>query len=58
LDIAQVRPEQVVYIDDRPMFVEVAEGLGLNGIIHTGYEATRTTLETMNLTLFRKEKNG
>ena len=51
LDIAQVRPEQVVYIDDRPMFVEVAEGLGLNGIIHTGYVATQKSLEKWGLTL-------
>ena len=51
LDIAQVHPKQVVYIDDRPLFVEVAEGLGLNGIIHTGYEATRTALEDIGLTL-------
>jgi putative hydrolase of the HAD superfamily len=49
LDIAQVRPEQVVYIDDRAMFVEVAQGLGINGIIHTGYEATRTALENLDL---------
>jgi putative hydrolase of the HAD superfamily len=51
LDIAQAQPVQVVYIDDRPMFVEVAEGLGINGIIHTGYEATRTALENMDLIL-------
>jgi putative hydrolase of the HAD superfamily len=49
LDIAQVRPEQVVYIDDRAMFVEVARGLGINGILHTGYEATRTALEKLDL---------
>jgi putative hydrolase of the HAD superfamily len=49
LDIAQARPEQVVYIDDRAMFVEVAQGLGINGIIHTGYEATRTALENLDL---------
>jgi putative hydrolase of the HAD superfamily len=49
LDIAQARPEQVVYIDDRAMFVEVARGLGINGIIHTGYEATRTALEKLDL---------
>jgi putative hydrolase of the HAD superfamily len=51
LDISQVRPDQVVYIDDRPLFVEVAEGLGLNGIIHTGYEATQKALEKWGLTL-------
>jgi putative hydrolase of the HAD superfamily len=49
LDIAQVRPEQVVYIDDRAMFVEVAQGLGIQGILHSGYEATRTALENLNL---------
>ena len=49
LDIAQVRPEQVVYIDDRAMFVEVARGLEINGIIHTGYQATRTALENLDL---------
>src|SRR6185295_2162533 len=40
LDIAQVNPEQVVYIDDRPMFVEVAQGLGIRSIVHQGYEST------------------
>jgi len=51
LDLAQVTPEQVVYIDDRAMFVEVAQGLGLQGIIHTGYESTQKTLENMGLAL-------
>jgi putative hydrolase of the HAD superfamily len=49
LDIAQVRPEQVVYIDDRSMFVEVARGMGINGIIHSGYESTRKALEGFGL---------
>jgi putative hydrolase of the HAD superfamily len=51
LDIAQVRPEQVVYIDDRAMFVEVAQSLGIRGIIHKGYEATRKALDAMGLSL-------
>ena len=51
LDIAQVHPEQVVYIDDRPMFVEVAQGLGVKGILHPGYDATRKTLEGLGLSL-------
>ena len=34
LDISQVKPEQVIYIDDREMFVEVARGLGITGIVH------------------------
>ena len=51
LDIAQVSPEQVVYIDDRPMFVEIAQELGIRGIIHKDYETTRKTLDGMGLSL-------
>jgi putative hydrolase of the HAD superfamily len=49
LDIAQVSPQQVVYIDDRAMFVEVAQGLGIRGIIHTSYQATSKALEQFGL---------
>ncbi len=51
LDIAQVEPAQVVYLEDRPMFVEVARGLGINGIVHTGCEATRRELAGFGLAL-------
>ena len=49
LDIAQVPIEQVVYIDDRPMFVQVAEGLGIKGIVHKKYEQTRAGLASLGL---------
>ncbi|MCL4535620.1 MAG: HAD family phosphatase [Bacteroidetes bacterium] len=49
LDIAQVPPEEVVYIEDRAMFVEVAETLGIQGIHHTDYESTRAALATLGL---------
>lgn len=49
LDIAQVPPEQVVYIDDRAMFVEVAKSLGIRGIHHTSYGSTRAALEALGL---------
>ncbi len=55
LDIAQVQPEKVIYIDDRPMFVEVAQGLGIQGIIHRDYESTQKTLETFGLALKKRE---
>ena len=42
LDIAQVPKEQVVYIDDRPMFVQVAQGLGLRGIVHSHRNVAQT----------------
>jgi putative hydrolase of the HAD superfamily len=51
LDIAQVPLDQVVYIDDRPMFVQVAQGLGLRGIAHKKYEQTRDALAAMGLSL-------
>ena len=49
LDVTQVLPEEVVYLDDRAMFVEVAEGLGLKGIVHRSFEQTRTELTTLGL---------
>jgi putative hydrolase of the HAD superfamily len=51
LDMAQVRPEEVVYIDDRAMFVEVARSLGLEGIIHSSLETTRQALDGFGLSL-------
>lgn len=44
LDVAQVPAERVIYIDDRPMFVQVARGLGIQGVHHEGYESTRAAL--------------
>lgn len=51
LDIAQVQPSQVIYIEDRLMFVEVAQSLGIHGIYHTGFESTRAALESAGLSL-------
>ena len=50
LDIAQVAPEQVVYIDDRPMFVDVARNMGIQGMVHTTYQLTRDELAAFGLT--------
>ena len=44
LDVAQTPPDQVFYIDDRPLFVEVAASLGIRGIWHRGYETTRDAI--------------
>ena len=51
LDIAQADPRQVVYLEDRPMFVEVAASLGMHAIWHSGYESTRDRLAALGLTL-------
>ena len=49
LDIAQVRAEQVVYINDQPMFVQIAAGLGVRSICHTDYQSTRAQLASFGL---------
>jgi putative hydrolase of the HAD superfamily len=51
LDIAQVSPHQVVYIDDRPMFVEVAQSLEIRGILHKDTQTTQKALGEMGLSL-------
>ena len=49
LDIAQAAAEQVVYIDDQPLFVQVAQGLGIRGIRHTDYQSTSAKLAEFGL---------
>jgi putative hydrolase of the HAD superfamily len=51
LDISQADPARSVYIDDRALFVEIAQSLGLNGIHHTDFETTRNTLKDLGLAL-------
>lgn len=51
LDVSQAPPEEVAYIDDRRMFVEVAQSLGIHGIHHTGYPSTRDALAEAGLPL-------
>jgi putative hydrolase of the HAD superfamily len=51
LDIAQVPAGQVAYLDDRQMFVEVAETLGICGIYHTSYASTCAKLASIGLKL-------
>jgi len=49
LDIAQVPARQVVFIDNTPMFVQIAEGLGIRSILHTDYTSTCTKLASFGL---------
>jgi len=46
LDVSQVAPGEVVYIEDRPLFVQVAETFGINGIRHINVDTTREILAT------------
>ena len=49
LDISQAEPDRSVYIDDRALFVEIAQSLGLHGIHHTDFQVTRNTLKDLGL---------
>src|SRR4030042_1197763 len=47
LDISQTTPERVAYIDDRPLFVEVASSVGIHGILHIDAQTTRKKLSEL-----------
>jgi putative hydrolase of the HAD superfamily len=49
LDIAQAPARQVVYIENTPMFVRIAEGLGIRSILHTDYKSTCAKLSAFGL---------
>ena len=49
LVIAQVKPAQAVFIDNTPMFVQIAEGLGIRGILHTDCKSTQSKLSYLGL---------
>ncbi|HEY4563392.1 MAG TPA: HAD-IA family hydrolase [Thermoanaerobaculia bacterium] len=49
LDVAQAEPSEVVYVDDRHMFAEVACSLGMHEIWHRDLEGTRAAFEALGL---------
>ena len=49
LDIAQAPAGQVLYIENTPMFVQIAEGLGIRSILHTDYRSTCAKLTSFGL---------
>lgn len=49
LDIAQAPVEEVLYIEDRPMFVDVAKSLGIEGICHKEVLSTKQLLAAKKL---------
>jgi len=49
LETAQVSSNQVIYIENSPMFVEVAKSLGIRSILHTDYKSTCTKLVSFGL---------
>jgi len=50
LDITQTPADRVLYIENTPMFVQIAEGLGIKSILHTDCESTRAQLVSLGVT--------
>jgi putative hydrolase of the HAD superfamily len=51
LDIALTPANQIVYIENTPMFVQIADHLGIRGLLHTDYPSTREKLAALGLDL-------
>jgi putative hydrolase of the HAD superfamily len=51
LETAQIPAHQALYIENTPMYVEVAEGLGIRSVLHTDYKSTCKKLAAYGLEL-------
>jgi putative hydrolase of the HAD superfamily len=49
LDISLAPAQEIVYIENTPMFVQIAEGLGIRSILHTDYQSTCARLAALGL---------
>ena len=58
LDLSQATSAQVLFIDNTAMFVEVAQRLGIRGILHTGYASTCAALADLGLQTDSEAPNG
>ena len=51
LDIAQTPVRQIVYLENTAMFVQIAEGMGIRGLLHTDYQSTCKKFASLGLSL-------
>jgi putative hydrolase of the HAD superfamily len=49
LDLAQVTTDEAIYVDDRPMFVDVAAEMGFTALQHTSLEDTAEKFRNLGL---------
>ena len=49
LDIAQVPARQIVYIENTPLFVQIAKNFGIRSILHTDYKSPCANLAAFGL---------
>jgi putative hydrolase of the HAD superfamily len=44
MQIAQAEAEEIIYIENTPLFIQIAQELGIKGILHKNYEETEARL--------------
>jgi putative hydrolase of the HAD superfamily len=49
LDLLQIKPEEAIYLDDRLVFIQAAEQIGINAIHHIDTNTTRNVFKTFGL---------
>jgi putative hydrolase of the HAD superfamily len=49
LDVAHTPAQQVAYVENTPMFVRIATGLGIRSVLHTDCSSTRAKLASLGL---------
>jgi len=47
LGIAQAKPDECIYFDDRIMLVEAAKKVGINAFLHKDFEGTKKIIESI-----------
>lgn len=47
LERLEVRPAELVFVDDRPVMVEGAQNLGINGLVFEGIDKLKPTLQSL-----------
>lgn len=50
-DLALVPARQIVYLENTPLFIQVAEREGIRGVLHEDYRSTRRQLAVLGLSL-------
>jgi putative hydrolase of the HAD superfamily len=51
IDVVVTPPQQIVYIENTPLFVEIMAALGVRSILHRDWESTAAALACMGLPL-------
>lgn len=57
LEMSHVKPQEVIYIDDRPLLTEIGKQLGMQVIQHKNFQETQNLLkELLSVTPHRKDR--